>query len=192
MSEENKRRHLRVPGNTLLLVIFLAVVAGILVYFALNLKPNSPTPVKTESTKSVAKNTTLSIEKPTEDNGQYFSVIKIDTGGDLVSKVQLELSYNPNDIRNVEIYPSNFFPNSETLLESIDEVDGRISYVLSIPESDEEIKGTGNIAEIIFQKIASKSAVIQTEINFLPKTSVTGKKSNDSLLKSTIDLSTSL
>ena len=187
-SKSTHTPHFSIPAKTLGLIILLAIVASALVYAAL--LPQKPaqntTVLKNVEESETVEDTTLSIE-PAENNSIRNRVydVNVNTGKNKVTAVQIELVFDPNVLRNVEISPSEFFPNYLVLLNSIDEKNGRISFALTLPPKENGVLGIGSIAQIKFN-ISSQSA-FPTFIEFMPKTEVSAENISVSVLKETID-----
>lgn len=179
-------------GKTTVLIIFLVIVTVGLTYVALS--PKKP------STNSTLQPTSTQGANPTEvvSNARsilYFSPdpvtaagsgtidINIDTGGNNVTGVQLELLYEPTFLSDVEITPADFFDNSTVLINKIDEKLGRVSYALVIPPSGKAKIGQGTVAKLSFNTV--KNAKGQTAIKFVPRSLVTAEGEIKSVLKST-------
>lgn len=180
--------HSGVPLKTVLLIILLALVAGILVYVAVSPKKSNPgMTTTTKETKNPAE-TVLSINPAVKDNttSTYSSDVLVNTGSNTINGVQLELYYDPSIITNVIIKPGSFFSSSVELLKKIDQSNGRISYALSVLPGQKGESGKGTFATITYTVIPSLTSD-RTSFNFLPKTEVSGEGTPGSLLKSTSD-----
>lgn len=114
----------------------------------------------------------------------YSMDINILTGRNIVNAVQLELSYDPKALVNVDIKQDDFFTNPVVLLKNIDTVAGRISYALAVAPGQNGKQGTGTIAILTFKPATAGES---TMIKFLPKTQVAAEGVQTSVLKSTID-----
>lgn len=91
--------------------------------------------------------------------------VNIETGGNEVTAVQLELQYDPSAITNVTVTPSGFFTNPVELLKRIDIQNGRITYMIGISPAQDPISGSGTVAKISFQKVKG-TRLATTEIKF--------------------------
>ncbi len=101
--------------------------------------------------------------------GSLNVVIKDKTAHISSRIIQLELSFDPNVLYNMKIYPGNYFSNPEVLYEKIDANNGRISYA---------VKGTNQastdvVASLNFRAI-NYGLIKDTEIKFQPKTLIKG------------------
>ena len=173
--------------RTLLLIIFLSIIAGVAVFVAVSPKnqtqqggPQSslftPTPAMAYTTLSLLPNPfTLSTPSASVD-------ASIDTKTNKVTAVQLEISYDPKQLTNVDIAPGTFFDNPLVLLKNIDEKKGLITFALAISPAQSAKQGTGNVATITFTSNLAKGT--QTEIKVLPETLVTAEGVSSSVLKS--------
>lgn len=170
----------------LLIIILIASVAGLL-SLSLNMR-TAPSPVSTPV--SVAQ-TTLTISTPTAStSGVLTSDILINTNGNKVSAVQIELSYDPNVLGNVDIASGPFFKTPVELFKKIDTVNGRVSFASGGALGKEGLSGRGVVAKLSFTKFQSLGT---TSISFLPKSLVSTEGVTQSVLKSatglTLDLS---
>lgn len=176
------------PRKTLVLIVLLVVVTGLLLFIAL--RPQSTqkqlkqialrsTPSPTPFQKAVLS---FSPDPVLVSSGSSSVDAVIDTGGNRVTAVQLELKYDPTALSQITITPSTFIPNATVLIKKIDTVNGRISYAVGIPPKQTPLMGTGTVATIRF--VLSDTAK-QTTIDFLPKTLVTAEGLTPSVLKST-------
>lgn len=177
----------KMPRTTIMLIGFLGALTVGLVFLALYIKPfeNVKTPETSKGKKQASyAHTTLKIGDPIQastTSAAYSSDVDIETGENKITAVQIELSYDPEALTNVDIKPGVFVPNALVLLKKIDPVEGRITLALALPLGQKGIQGQGNVAVITFtQKENSTSAV-----NFLPKTQVTAEGISQSVLKST-------
>lgn len=171
--------------KTYLLIIVLILIASGLLAIALLPKPNLQTGVVQKQTPKPAQTTLTISSSPVVDSKttKYMTAITIDTGTNKVTAVQLELSYNPNDITNVDIVPGSFFSNPNILLKKIDPANGRITYALGIPLGQKGVSGKGVLASLQFSAFPSTQSAMIT-INFEPKTSVSAEGYAQSVIKS--------
>lgn len=179
--------------RTLALIAVLVVITAFLLVLAL--KPETPgvpysTVARPTPPPSVAIQTTLALVPstltvPTSSPSASVDVM-IDTEENNVTAVQLELSYNPKVLSEVEVATSSgtFFENPVTLLKNIDPVKGTISYAVGIAPTGSPKKGKGTIATISFKAIGSTSQT--TSITFSPKTLVTAEGATYSVLKDSV------
>jgi len=171
------------PRKTLILIIFLAIVTvGLLI---LALIPNLKTPVKT-TPKSTAiirdAQTNLSFSAPIISSSSALqSNVEIATGRNKVTGVQLELSFDPKVLTNVDIAPGTFFTDPVIILKKIDAENGRITYALGIGLGQKAVTGRGTLAVVTFIPVVG--ATESTSINFLPKTEVAAQGQIMSVLK---------
>lgn len=186
------------PKKTFLLILFLFLAVfgliGLGLYLNNNQKPKAtevipqvtPDPVQTILT--ISSNPT-----PLATVSAYKTDVVINTGQNSVTSVQLELLYDPKVLTKVDIKPGPFFTDSVTELKNIDPVNGRISFVVSVPNKSEGngILGQGVVATITFNLIKGQGQT-PTYISFLPKSQVTAESIQGSALKSTVDASFTL
>lgn len=188
--------------KTLALILGLIILTILLLIVALNQgknlqNQNGATPSETSENEAPTPpaDTTLMISPnpvvmPTA--GQGTAEVSIDTGGNEITAVQLEMSYDPTKIANVDITPGSFLPSPVVLLREIDEQEGRITYALAITPAQIPVKGQGAVATITFTQLPGTSG--QTQLQLLPKSLVTANGTTKSVLKSavgtTVQLST--
>ena len=175
------------PKRTLLLILVLIIAVAGLLALSLNSKPQSPT---TTVPTSVAQ-TTLALTQPVAStSGVLTSNILINTNGNKVGAVQIELSYDPAALGEVDIKAGSFIKGSVELLKKIDTDNGRISYALGVPFGQKEVQGSGTLATISFTKLQTSG---KTSISFLPKSLVSTRDVAQSVLRlatgATFDLS---
>jgi len=116
--------------------------------------------------------------------------VNIETGGNEVTAVQLELQFDTKAINNVAIKPGPFFTSAVELMKRIDKENGRITYMIGISPAQSPISGGGTVAQITFSKVRN-TTLPSTEINFSTtensKSIVTATGIEESVLKSTTD-----
>ena len=179
-----------VPLKTVLLIVILALIAISLVYVAF-LSKDAPLKEIVQKTQLQGEtnlaDTSLSINEATKDeeSNNYYSIVNIDTGKNGVIGVQLELYYDPTLITNITVTPLDFFPQAVEVLKKIDQQNGRISYALTVSPGEAAVKGTGQLVKINYTPIGNDG--VNSVINFLPKTEVSGDTTAGSLLKLTSD-----
>lgn len=175
--------------KTLSLIIALSVVAGVAVFIAVSPKnetqqgaPQASMPEPTP-TPNVAFTTLSLLPNPLAISTSSASVaVVIDTKTNKVTAVQLEISYDPKQLANVNIVQGTFFDNPIVLLKKIDPKKGLITFALAISPTQTAKMGTGNVAILTFTSNLSKET--QTEIKVLPETLVTAEGVSSSVLKS--------
>jgi hypothetical protein len=94
--------------------------------------------------------------------------VTIGSDGEYPTSIQLELSYNPSALADMEIQPGKFLPNPQILLNQINPATGRISYALTLPTGQKPINKSGTVAILSFTPLTN----LPTKISFLPKTTV--------------------
>ena len=177
------------PVKTMLLIIFLAIVAFGLVALALFFnKPAQTDTTTTMPTQTIdPAQTTLTISStPIRQStpSAYSSDIIINTGQNAITKVQLELLYDPKILTNVDVNPGPFFTNPQVLLKYLDKANGRISFALGIQEGEKGVLGQGILAKLSFMALQKNATA---SVSLLPKTEVTAQGYSQSVLKSTIN-----
>jgi hypothetical protein len=108
-------------------------------------------------------------------------LVVIDSKGELPSVIQMELAYDPNVLAAVTLTPGTFFSTPQVLLNNINAKNGRISYAIA-PSADQTTATGSNIVATI-QVIPRLNAYKQaTTLNFLPKTIVKTKTSQNTVI----------
>lgn len=185
MEEKTVQVKKGMPRQTVAFVTFLIVVTVFLVGLAVyTQKPGAPTPVTQQPTFPSYAHTTLRLTPPVNTPSlpnTYSTDVSIATGGDKVTAAQLELSYDPKVLTNVQIKPGTFIQNPVVLLKKVDEANGRISLAIGIPLGQAAPTGTGTVATITFDEIPTATG--STILDFLPKTAVTAQGIAQSVLK---------
>lgn len=189
--------------STLILIIILFLIAGGLFALALNKSIYNPTKINEPnipSTNSVTPETSLlfgSLESATSSGKPkiYSLPILINTGKNKVTTVQLELSFDPAILTNVNITPSAFFKNPNVIINKINTDSGIIHYALiesdstaaktasdSASPAERGTLGNGTLATLTFESFFSS---VSSAITFLPRTFVTAEGLEQSALIST-------
>lgn len=173
--------------STLILVLILIGISGVLLWIAIAPHKNTaPTPpisiTQAPPTPTPApKLTDLTfVPNPlilTENSGSIN--VNIDTKNE-VTAVQLELSFDPAVLKNIQIKEGSMFQNPIVLINNVDAQTGRISYAIAISPSETPKSGKGTIAVINFE--TSLLSGQKTEISVLPKTLATAKGVRESVL----------
>jgi len=176
-----------IPKQTLAFITFLIAVTIVLLGLAVyTQKVSVPTlPVTKQPTYPSYAHTSLRLTPPVNTPSlpnAYTTDVNIETGGDKITAAQLELSYDPKVLTNVQITPGTFIQNSVVLLKKVDQANGRISLAIGIPLGQNGPTGTGTIATITFNEIPTATG--STILDFLPKTAVTAQGIAQSVLKS--------
>lgn len=178
--------------KTIALIIALFTITVVLIILAV-FPVTQKTSVSITPTPSInsSAETVLSFAPPvlstasavSSASASYSIDATILTGTNNVNAVQLELSYDPEALFDVDIAPGDFFTNPSVLLKNIDEETGRISYALATAVGQTGKQGNGTIAILTFK---SKAQAEETTITFLPKTQVAADGIQTSVLKTTI------
>jgi len=173
------------PKRTLMLILLLVLVTVGLLAIALLPALKSPVVTKPAIPTLAYAQTTLSFSTPTKLATNSYSVnVLISSGNNKTTAVQLEISYNPKVLTNVDIKTGPFFTTPVVLLKKIDAVNGRISYALGINPTQKPTNGNGVVATITFSTVVGTTAT-QTPINFDLKTAATAVGYAQSVIKQT-------
>lgn len=177
--------------KTLGLIVILLILTVVLVFVALSTKQSSqPAPTTTSQAPSptptlVPGRTSLSLSPDpiqVSPSGSATVNVMIDTGGDQVRSVQLEIAYDPKAVTNVSLKPGTFFTNPNVLpVGGVNQATGRITYAI-VPGSFSETKvGTGVVATLTFTPLLS-AANPSTTISLLDKSLVSGQARGQNVL----------
>ncbi|MEK7573176.1 MAG: cohesin domain-containing protein [Patescibacteria group bacterium] len=170
--------------RTIILIIALLIVTvGLLAIALAPKKSNVPkdTDVASRPAPSYA-HTTMKINTPAKSaSGVSSAIVSIDSGGDNISGVQLELSFDKTKLQIVDVVPGAFFPAPTELINKIDNVNGTVSYALIAGIGKAGAKGAGEVATITFREIGKAGEI--AAINFEPKSLVTSSETDQSVLK---------
>lgn len=158
------------PKRTLGLIIVLITITGGLVLLSVsNLKPTSPTVPSGKQTASYAKTTLTILPTPKSVGKNLYEVPVTIDSKNKVSAVQLELTFDPKALSNVDISTGTFFKSPTVLLKKVNTETGRITYAFGLGLGQDTVSGTGTVAVIRFSpNVGFKT----TQINFLPRTQV--------------------
>lgn len=111
--------------------------------------------------------------------------INLDSAGNSVTGVQIELSFDPKVIAITSITPGAFFPKPNPLFKNIDNAKGRLTYILAVSPTDIAVSGSGPVASLAFT-VKDKSGG-KTDIAFLQKSAITAEGVSPSVLKTTVN-----
>lgn len=176
--------------RTIILIIVLVAATGVLLAIALTPQQQyRPVPQIRPIQKPNYIQTTLELSNnpnvvtsSASALPSYSIDVLMKTYNNKVTAVQLELSYDPNVLTNVDVKPGSFLKNPIVLIKKIDMQSGRISYALGIPPGGNTTTGNGTVAVVTFM---SKGLPGQTTtINILPQSLVTAQGVDKSVLKS--------
>lgn len=175
-------------NRTLVLIIALIAITVGLLWMALKNSPVPPPAATQPTVVPVLPQTSilfgsLSTAFSTASAKTYSLPIKIATGNNKTTGVQLELSYDPKVLTNVSVNAGSFFVNPFILINRVDEKNGRISYAIGISPQDSGKTGNGIVATLNFD--AQKPTPQSTSIVLLPKSLVTAEGTDRSVLKAT-------
>jgi len=171
--------------KTMYLIIFLAVISILLIWVAIyNKTPNPPaTKVLTNNQQILSyAHTVLRVNPPVAVSAfTNESSVLIDTGSNKISGVELQMSYDPKFLQNVDVKAGTFLLKPLVLTKKIDSQKGTITFTLGITPGQKGVSGKGTIAVINFS--TKPNALGKTAINFLPQTVVTDQSIAESVVK---------
>jgi len=197
------------PKRTIMLIGIIGLIAVILVIAAFVQMTKKPAPIENPTNPPKNENSqkleATPVEKtvsfsfsPQEVTSSSFPKTKVDiivdTGGESIMGVQVELEYDPTKITQVALVPSSvnslFGTSGQELINNIRAEAGRVSYALVINPSANEVKGIGSVGTLEFQSVNGTTGT--TEIKFLEKSLATSLRSRISVLKATTPLTITL
>lgn len=190
------------PKKTAYFVVALVGITIVLLMLAIynfNQSNQLPTIQQTKSTSPSYARAILTIDTPqptVNANGSkvYTATIKINTpatGYNAINAAQLDLSYDPRVLTNVDIKAGPLMDKPVELLKKIDTQKGTINYDLAAsPSKDNLGYVVGNLAVLTFT--VNPSAKGTTAINFLPTTIVTSAGFSQSVLQGAYGMSFNL
>lgn len=186
--------------KTLILIGILVTLAVVLLGIAIRLtgtpENRIPGTVEQTPTPTVAKTSLImfspaTLTVPSASRSGNVEVM-VDTSGSPITGAQVEITYDPAIITNVEVEspdPSNSLfgaPGTYTNLFTDTTTPGKITFARAIALNGQEINGTGSIGKISFT--IAPTATGSTEMTFGPDTVVTSTSTTESVLNSTTPL----
>ncbi|MBP6882042.1 MAG: hypothetical protein KBC15_00635 [Candidatus Levybacteria bacterium] len=186
--------------KTLSLILTLLILTIILVWVAISANQSQ----KDQATNEPSAKTALPTQKvegasvlsmmpnpslPTSASTAARTVdVMIDTHGDTITTVQLEIAYNPALLTNMTLKPGSFFESPIVLpVGGINTKTGRITYLVTSGNLGSIKSGTGVVATLTFTPVAP-AGTNSTPITLLEKSLILGRKGSTnittSLLKS--------
>lgn len=170
-------------NKTTLFIGVLILLTGLLVYLALspiNNKKQDNKNVPTTNVNVLDAKLSMGDVKSLPSNS-YSIDVNLDSGSHKVTGVQLEISYNPADIRVLDIAPSSLIKAPTVLLKNVDVNAGRITYAIGVPTNQKGVNGEGSVATITFVRNTAPGRT--TSFDFLPKTAIAAEGYAQSVLK---------
>jgi hypothetical protein len=170
----------------IILLLFFLLLLGGLGYTVISLKENNSSfkiPFQNSPTPTITTiySLTLTPEKSTVVPGQTNTIyIMLDVQNSSPSKpqlIQMEISYNPTALFDVEITPGDFFVRPTESLKIINTNTGRISYALEATATEPLTQTDilkNHIAKITFTPNPAFSKQ-ETALSFLGKTKIRDK-----------------
>ena len=186
------------PRKTSILIIILAIATGVLIFLALRNEEKQKKAYIQEipvSTTTIVPFAQLSFSTNILDLSDSKSAttsvdIVLDTKGQMVFGTQLELAFDPSVIQNVALLTKDnsfFGEGANVSMNVIDNTQGRISYVVSFPNHDQEKSGSGSVVTLKFNT-KKNPGIEKSNISFLPKTTVTTQRTHSTVLEQSIPL----
>jgi len=177
------------PKRTLILILVLIIVTVGLVWLSVYTIPQekvtAPKPVAVAPTYAKTTLTLSSSPSAVPETSMYALNADVSTNGNKLTAIQMELSYDPKAITNVDVLPGTFFSDPVVLLKKVDQATGRISYAIAIKANQDAVNGKGTVAIIQFEPVKG-STLTTTSISFLPKSMVADEGQKSSVLKSAL------
>lgn len=168
--------------KTLALIITLIILTIVLLVVAFTTQNKQATPQTQETvtpTPTPIGHTTLMLENSvTQTLGSTSAStvnVVIDTHGDQVTAVQLEIAYDPKVLINMRVTPGTFFATPQVLpVGGVNTQTGRITYMIAPTNIRETQTGTGVVAVLTFNPVRT-TGVTETEITLLDKSNVAAR-----------------
>ncbi len=168
------------------IVVILVIIIGLLLLISQTNEMNNnhvvmptPTPQPRQTLLYFSPpNLTINTQSPSLEKLNLV----IQTNDNSIYGADIELSYDPNIISNLQISSGSFIPKVENL-PTPKAKSGTLSYIMVVPFKAKPIKGTGILAQVSFA--INKSALQKaksTQISFLPATSISGLNQKFSVL----------
>lgn len=117
----------------------------------------------TEYREKAAPATTLSFSSQTltpDINQEFIVTSEISTAENQVVGVELYINFTPNVIELLEVTPGSFFQNLGSFAPVLDNIQGKVSYVLWLMPESTPAQGTGALAVFRFKAKQQGSATI--------------------------------
>lgn len=170
-------------NKTWLLVAGLVILTVVLLVVSLTSKNFSPLRSTPKEVKVDFAHTSLAVSEDVRQSpdGGYETDVTINTYEDEISGAQIELSFDPKVLTNVDIEQGTFINSPAVLIKTVDTKTGVIRYAIAIKPGDKMVKGEGVIATISF----NKTGTTPTNLNFLPQSQVSTTAHSQSLLRET-------
>ncbi|MBP9717024.1 MAG: hypothetical protein KBD51_03740 [Candidatus Levybacteria bacterium] len=170
-------------NKTWLLVAGLVILTVVLLVVSLTSKNFSPLRSTPKEVKVDFAHTSLAVSEDVRQSpdGGYETDVIINTYEDEISGAQIELSFDPKVLTNVDIEQGTFINSPAVLIKTVDTKTGVIRYAIAIKPGDKMVKGEGVIATISF----NKTGTTPTNLNFLPQSQVSTTAHSQSLLRET-------
>ncbi len=198
-------------SRTLILIIVLAIIAGVLIFFAISMNSNSSTTLTPNTNTQTQTSPTAMVEKtaiasfsPSTVNVATSSSASVDiiitAGNTPITGAQVQLKYDPTVIKNPKISApdatNSLFGTSSSYIELFNEVDqtnGTITYAIGTQANGNPVVGSGSIGKLTFSVLRpTNGAEATTQITFGDDTAVTKKGVDESVLNSTTPLTITL
>lgn len=190
----DKYRDKNMPRKTIALITGLVLITVVLFVVALQgTKQEKTPPPATETQQQTAVQPTeatpahsvlaLTPNPVSVQAGQKGSVdVTLDASDNKVTAIQLEISYDPAAITNVQVTPGPLFLNQNVLINRGDVQKGTLTYAVGITPKSTPVVGTGVAATITFT--AKSGASAQSQLTLQPTSLVTAQGVRNSVLKS--------
>lgn len=194
---------LNLPKKTLILIAVLVTIAVFLLAVAISMtggnRAVTVTNNSTTPTPEVEKTATVAFSPASLDltvpGASSVVDIMATSGKTPVTGVQAEITYDPTVISNVKLLPpdanNSLFGDSSSYINLFQDnkTPGSFIFAVAINLDGKPINGTGSVGKISFTVNKTKPS---TQISFGPKTLVTAKTTQQSILNSTNPLTIKL
>lgn len=126
-------------NKTWVLIIVLIILTGILIAISIYSKEiETNSKVKITPMENIEKEVAFTILEISDEprissiSGRYEVDVIINTNENQVTQTQIELSYDPKQLRIYDIKPGTFISNPVIVQKNIDSENGRLSYWLGV------------------------------------------------------------
>ncbi len=167
-------------NKTPLLIAALVILTGILLVVSLSSRKSSPSS-GTKQVSVLSASLSMGDQRAASTSGSAEIDVNIDSGKNKVNGVQLEIAYDPKEVKINDIKPGSFFDNPLVISKKVDSEKGVVTLLLGSQINQKGIEGSGTVAVINFTKTTSGDS----QLSFNPGTLVTADGGSQSVLSKT-------
>jgi hypothetical protein len=186
VSQKNETSYVVSSNLWLVLGLVVFLVIGFILFSVYTIGFKSPAQ---PSNEEVLPKTSLRLENPAQtgegaSSNTWENKITLKTDK-MVTGAQIELTYDPAHLKNLDIKAGDLIPNAVVLLKKVDEKNGTITFAIAIPPGSAPITGQGNIATITFTE--NEKSEGEFSIKFTEGTEVAAQGISESVLDKAMD-----